>query len=581
VNPIVLTALLVVAAYLTGAIPFGYLIAKAAKGIDIRTVGSGNIGATNVGRTLGFRFFILVFLLDVAKGLLPTLFFPRFGSDPAGLPERSVLVALATILGHNFPIYLGFKGGKGVATSLGALLALDPVAGFSASAGFGLSLLVTRFVSLSSIVGGLVFVVAHFLRISAPWAREQRAMSLLTICLFGLLVARHRKNLGRIAAGTEPRVASRKYKSQSQRGGCAASWVIGLAVFGIVAAVAATLLSHSTRPAQLTIGHHTLTEVARVGTGHQRAERVAFAAGGRLLAVTCPRYNRVVLYRVTYQHALERLNELTLDGKPVALSVANERLYVLERPAGDKRHVEPGWLEVFDLSGRRVGGKAPVGFYPDDLAISPDARLAFVLTSGRAEGDAKKPAPALDVYDLSSDTRLLGKVTFDAAHDDPARLTLSSSGRGAVVTLAGSDMAAAIDLFDPAQPRLIGRTPLARVEQPYLSRTTEDRVVMPVASGREALVVSLPGIGECLVATLPHDSGLEFSLAEPSRALGRLTLHTGTFGLGTTRPTGLAFSPERGLLAVANRSGCVHLVALRSVVETPSESLAAREINNR
>src|SRR5687767_844242 len=111
----------VAASYLIGSIPFGYLTALWARGIDIRTLGSGNIGATNVGRILGFRFFLLVFLLDLLKGLLPTIAFPAMVRAWGGvaLPELSVLVALAAILGHNFPAYMNFRGGKGVATSLG------------------------------------------------------------------------------------------------------------------------------------------------------------------------------------------------------------------------------------------------------------------------------------------------------------------------------------------------------------------------------------------------------------------------------------------------------------------------------
>src|SRR5262245_3425733 len=122
---VLLSAAAIVLAYLIGAIPFGYLVAKLARGIDIRTVGSGNVGATNVGRVLGFRYFLLVMVLDLLKGLLPTIGFPEVvarltGADVSGL---AVLVALATILGHNYPIYLKLRGGKGVATSLGALLA--------------------------------------------------------------------------------------------------------------------------------------------------------------------------------------------------------------------------------------------------------------------------------------------------------------------------------------------------------------------------------------------------------------------------------------------------------------------------
>src|SRR5271166_804174 len=112
--------------YLIGSIPFGYLVYYWIRGVDIRTVGSGNIGATNVGRNLGFRYFLLVFALDVLKGFVPTAGLPLGLKSmgivpPADLP---VFVALASILGHNFPVHLRFKGGKGVATSLGGLLAL-------------------------------------------------------------------------------------------------------------------------------------------------------------------------------------------------------------------------------------------------------------------------------------------------------------------------------------------------------------------------------------------------------------------------------------------------------------------------
>ena len=120
-TPKFLATLAVVAAYLIGSIPFAYLVAYGVKGIDIRTVGSGNVGATNVGRVLGLRYFFLVFGLDLLKGLLPTLGFPYALRAATGrpIPGLEVLVALATILGHNFPIYLNFRGGKGVATKIG------------------------------------------------------------------------------------------------------------------------------------------------------------------------------------------------------------------------------------------------------------------------------------------------------------------------------------------------------------------------------------------------------------------------------------------------------------------------------
>jgi glycerol-3-phosphate acyltransferase PlsY len=572
VSPPLLSALAVLAAYLVGAIPFGYLTAKGLRGIDIRTVGSGNIGATNVGRVLGFRFFLVVFAFDMAKGLLPTWGFPRAVAALSGHdapPDLPVLTALATILGHNFPVYLKFKGGKGVATSLGAVLALDPVAGLAAAVGFGACLVVSRYVSLSSMVGGLVFAAVHFWRVESAWSRGQLAMSLMTVALLVLLFVRHRKNWSRIAAGTEPKVPLRRPKDKSDQapsGKIATAWLFALAA-GVLLAGAAAVAVKATRPGALSIGRTTVREVARAATGHQRAERVAFADHGRILAVTCPRYNRVVLYRVTEQDALELVNDVELEGKPVGVCPAQDRLFVLLRPPGDNRHIEPGWWETYDFKGNPLGGRVRVGFYPDDLALSADGRFAYVLTSGCGEGEPDRPAPALDVYDLDG-ARPVGRVTFDGRGDDPTRLTLSASGRAAAVTLAGSDEVASVDLFDPATPKLIGRAPLSRTEQPYVSRTIDDRIVMPVASGSEAVVLSFAGFGECVAGTLPRGSGLELVESSGRRSLGRLTLRSGALGLSATRPLGLSYSPERGLIAVANRSGSVHLVAARPTPDT-------------
>ncbi len=369
-----------------------------------------------------------------------------------------------------------------------------------------------------------------------------------------------------------------KTKDVGSRGGRVASaWLVVSAVVAAVVVGGVVLRTRAARREVLAVGRYRLTEVAREGTGHQRAERVAFADGGRLLAVTCPRYNRLVLYRVTDRDALELVDDLALDGKPVAVCPGADRLYVLERPPGDNRHVEPGWCEAFTFRGEKVGDKVQVGYYPDDLALAPDGRHAYVLTSGRAEGDPKKPTPALDVYEIAAGSigpKSLGRVAFEGPRDDPARITLSATGRCAVVTLLGADEAAAVDLFEPTRPHPVGRSRLARAEAPYPSRTQDDTIVMPVASGRESLVFSLGGVGDCVLSTLPQGSGLELHRVRNSRPLGRLTLHGGAFGLGTTRPTGLAFSAERGLIAVANRSGGVHLVAIRPVVETVAASVS-------
>jgi glycerol-3-phosphate acyltransferase PlsY len=566
VNAYALAVLAVAAAYLIGAIPFGYLIFYWARGVDIRTVGSGNIGATNVGRQLGFRYFVLVFLLDVAKGFLPTWGFPRLYEALTGKsqPDLAVLVALATILGHNFPVYLRFRGGKGVATSLGALSALDPIASAATVFAFLVFLVVTRYVSLSSLMAGLVFMLAYFSRVERPWSRAHCAMTLLTFGLVGLLFIRHRANLARIVAGTEPKVAFKK-KAAPPAGRSRAALVLvlagGLAALGL-------FLHASSRPSSLDLGSCTMTEVARAGTGHQRADRAAFADRGNRLAVTCPRYDRLVIFRVTAAETLETAQDVALDGHPVALCVRGDHFVLLMRPPGDTRHVEPGWWARYDVEGRRVGSRTLVGFYPDDMVLTADGRHALVLTSGRAEGGPDRPTPALTLFQLDpGPPREVGRVTFDEPCDDPARIALSKTGRCAVVTLLGSKQAAAIDVSDPAEPRLIGRTSLPDSEVPYSSDSEGDSILMPVSSESQALRIAPFDLGpaagpELVVSTVPRGSGLRVDVATTRRPLGRLVLR-GPMGLGKTRPRELAYSPERGLLAVTNRAGGVHLVAIR------------------
>lgn len=196
------------AAYLIGSIPTAYLVVRAARGIDIRTVGSGNVGATNAGRVLGPKGFLGVFSLDLLKGVLPTALLPLLASRMLGqsVPGLPVAVAVFTILGHNFPLYLGFRGGKGVSTSLGAMCALDPIASLVSVAVFLLTLVASRMVSLSAILGAAGFAATYFLRVGTPWSPDHLAMSIAVIGLGTLLVWRHRANLNRIARGTEPRI---------------------------------------------------------------------------------------------------------------------------------------------------------------------------------------------------------------------------------------------------------------------------------------------------------------------------------------------------------------------------------------
>ena len=563
------------AAYLIGAIPFGYCFVLWLKGVDIRTVGSGNIGATNVGRTFGFRYFWLIFLFDLGKGLLPTWGFPLLAARITGVPsppDLAVLVALASILGHNFPVYLGFKGGKGVATSLGALLALDFTASIASAAGFSVFLIVTRYVSLSSMMAGVVFVLVHFMNVEQPFAREHRAMSLLTSTLLVMLFIRHRANIGRIIDGTESKVPLGKKKRDQARSGKVSTWLLLLVAFVFVATVAGlSLWNQANHVEVLRFGRQTVSETARAGTGHQRAERVVFADGGRLLAVTCPRYQHLVLYRVGSRTSLEPLKDIELKGQPVAVAAAKDRLYVLERPPGENRHITPGWIDTYDFEGAMIGKRYEAGFYPDDMVLSSDGKHALILTSGRAEGSADRPKPAISVLglpDRGSEIVELGRLDFDGDKDDPARITLSETGRNAVVSLSGSDMLAAVDLSNLANPRLIQRSLSPAGTHAYLSKTSDDAIIMPTLASGDAIRVPIPGYGEALACAMPMGSGVEFRLVDHRISLGTLTLHGGALNLGNVRPTGLAYSPELSVIAVANRSGGVHLLSFSERIET-------------
>lgn len=194
-------------AYLAGATPFGYLIAQA-KGIDIRLHGSGNIGATNVIRVLGKRIGIPVFALDVLKGLLPVLA-ARLWCRHAVLDPTwpLLLAALGTILGHNFTFWLGFKGGKGIATSAGALLAILPLALLVAVLVWLLAFYSTRYVAVASIAAGLSLPLTVLAQraLSAPDRSPSLPLLAFATAIGTLAVWRHRSNIQRLRQGTENR----------------------------------------------------------------------------------------------------------------------------------------------------------------------------------------------------------------------------------------------------------------------------------------------------------------------------------------------------------------------------------------
>jgi len=205
-------AVCALAAYAVGAIPWGYLIPRLLKGIDIRTVGSGNIGATNVGRVLGKWWGISVFFLDVAKGFVPAYVLAPFLAAELGIAviPSQVACGLGAILGHMFPVYIGFRGGKGVATSLGVFLGLAPVPAACALGTWAVVLAATRYMSLGSIIGTASLPAVMVAMDRGRWLGE--GWPILALCIFAVLlvIVRHRANLKRLLAGTEPKIGQKK-----------------------------------------------------------------------------------------------------------------------------------------------------------------------------------------------------------------------------------------------------------------------------------------------------------------------------------------------------------------------------------
>ena len=203
-------ATLIVVGYLLGSIPTGYLVAQS-RGVDIRTVGSGNIGATNVLRTLGKPAGIFVFFADALKGwlavvLLPELVFLIFGisADPTTREVYSILGGVSALLGHNYTCWLHFKGGKGIATSAGVLLALVPWALVIIFGVWMVLFFLTRFVSIASIAAAATLPFASWI------TRESLPKVLVTGAMAVLAIYKHRSNIQRLIAGTEPQVSLKK-----------------------------------------------------------------------------------------------------------------------------------------------------------------------------------------------------------------------------------------------------------------------------------------------------------------------------------------------------------------------------------
>jgi acyl phosphate:glycerol-3-phosphate acyltransferase len=200
-------SVIVIESYLIGSIPFGYLAGRLA-GIDIRTAGSGNIGATNVVRILGKRYGYPVFILDFLKGLAAARISIAIaaGMQPKwASPEIfGIVAAVSAVVGHSFPPWLKFKGGKGVATSTGAFFGLMPLATLAGLSVWIIVFWMSRYVSLASVVATAALPLLIFL-LSSRNTADDKALFYGSLCLAAVVIWRHRSNLSRLMRRTEPR----------------------------------------------------------------------------------------------------------------------------------------------------------------------------------------------------------------------------------------------------------------------------------------------------------------------------------------------------------------------------------------
>jgi glycerol-3-phosphate acyltransferase PlsY len=205
--------LVALGAYLLGSIPFGYLMAKA-KGIDIRSVGSGNIGATNAMRVLGKPAGIFVLVMDALKGYaavwLAGVLVRQFNAN-ADLETLRVIAGIGAVLGHNYTCWLKFKGGKGISTTAGVYLALAPWALLIAFTVFILAVLTARYVSVGSILGAIALPVTVW--VMTP---HNLLLGIVTTALGALAIYKHKSNIQRLVAGTESKFGQKKSTEEKQ-----------------------------------------------------------------------------------------------------------------------------------------------------------------------------------------------------------------------------------------------------------------------------------------------------------------------------------------------------------------------------
>ncbi|MFN7540051.1 MAG: glycerol-3-phosphate 1-O-acyltransferase PlsY [Sediminibacterium sp.] len=205
--------LLICLSYCIGSIPTAVWISKAVHGIDIRDYGSGNAGATNTFRVLGSRLGTVVMLVDVLKGFIATslyILLPIYLVDELQRTNFMIALGLAAVIGHIFPIWAGFRGGKGVATLLGMAIAIQPLVAACCLSVFLLVLFLTRFVSLSSILAGICFMVC----ILFIFNEKEPLYRIFAVMVALMVVVTHQKNISRLIRGTESKIALQKRKNR-------------------------------------------------------------------------------------------------------------------------------------------------------------------------------------------------------------------------------------------------------------------------------------------------------------------------------------------------------------------------------
>lgn len=204
---------LIVISYLIGSIPTALLVSKRFFGIDIRDYGSGNMGATNTFRVLGSRYGTMVMIIDILKGMAAVMmynFLPFYLDHELERTNLMLGLGTAAVMGHVFPIFAGFRGGKGVATLLGMVLAIQPVIALSCIGIFTLVLFLTRYVSLSSILAALSLPVC----VLWIWNENELLYRIFALAVAVLVVITHQKNISRILRGVESRIPILKYRDK-------------------------------------------------------------------------------------------------------------------------------------------------------------------------------------------------------------------------------------------------------------------------------------------------------------------------------------------------------------------------------